>query len=238
MLQKKEKSKTLAQVKEIFLKRVNAVDLPPAKDRDIKVILSDLGHFLEYVRFEFEVLNGYSFTAKHSYETSGNTRVEFPMKSAQTVKFFKTLEGVKKNFIKKFEDMFNEKYLPKAEAEVPATFVNTNSSLHPAYIVESTQDKKPSPNMPQSQWFSLGRPYILHKVVEYIDPASLLKITGYVDSGYGNFAYKTNKGDMVINICNSENIVKIPDTQLVVLDGYRYFGIQDSVMILRIEAQK
>ena len=68
-----------------------------------KILLKQYGHILDYVYFDQTPLSTLYFEERGLYSWVAQTdgwRSVFPMKNTTYVKFFKTLKGAKRNFIK------------------------------------------------------------------------------------------------------------------------------------------
>lgn len=87
----------------IIIKKINNIKL------NEKIPLEELGHtYLKYVYFDQTSLTSldYETRGKYSWVAETNSmyshRTIFPMRNYNYVKFFKTLKGAKRNFIKSY----------------------------------------------------------------------------------------------------------------------------------------
>ena len=88
-----------------YTKRATMIETINIAKLNEKILLKQYGHFFDYVYFEQTSLNSLYLEERGLYTwvaQSDGWRTTFPMKNITYVKFFKTLKGAKRNFIKSY----------------------------------------------------------------------------------------------------------------------------------------
>lgn len=64
--------------------------------------LESMKYTLKRVQFKYDEGEGYIWVGELSYKNSGRSGWIYPMKDANYVKYFKTINGMKRNFLKRY----------------------------------------------------------------------------------------------------------------------------------------